>query len=249
MKLGLIGAGNMASALARGWGEPVLACDPVAGRAQALADELGGAAVATNSQLAEQADVVLLAHKPAQLQAVAAETDGHAKAVVSILGAVPLADLRAAYPGVPVVRMLPSTPVEVRTGVSCHAADPDGDEQLTAQVLELFGRVGPVVTVPEARIDAAMGLMSNAPAFIALVAEAQVDAGVRAGLPADIAAELVVGNLAGTAALLKARGMDTLAVRRGVTSPGGSTARGLAALERGGVRTAFDDAMRAVLNG
>jgi pyrroline-5-carboxylate reductase len=70
---------------------------------------------------------------------------------------------------------------------------------------------------------------------------------VRAGLPADVAGELVAGNLAGTAALLRSRGMDTLAVRRLVTSPGGSTARGLAALEHGGIRAAFDDAMQAVL--
>jgi pyrroline-5-carboxylate reductase len=82
---------------------------------------------------------------------------------------------------------------------------------------------------------------------MALVAEAQIDAGVRRGLPADRAAELVVQTMAGTAALLRARGMDTLAVRREVTSPGGSTARGLAALEHGGLRTAFHDAMDAVL--
>ena len=92
-----------------------------------------------------------------------------------------------------------------------------------------------------------MGLMSNAPAYVALIAEAQIDAGVRAGLPADVAGELVGANLAGTAALLQARNMDTLAVRRSVTSPGGSTARGLAALERAGLRAAFDDAMQAVL--
>jgi pyrroline-5-carboxylate reductase len=89
--------------------------------------------------------------------------------------------------------------------------------------------------------------MSCAPAYVALVAEAQVDAGVRAGLPADIAGELVAASIGGTAALLQARGMDTLAVRRSVTSPGGMTARGVAALERGGVRAAFDDAMQAVV--
>ena len=91
-----------------------------------------------------------------------------------------------------------------------------------------------------------MGLMSCAPAFWALVAEAQVDAGVRHGMPSERAAELVVQTMAGTAALLRHRGHDTLAVRRQVTSPGGSTARGLDALERGGVRAAFSDAIDAV---
>ena len=116
-------------------------------------------------------------------------------------------------------------------------------------MLELFGRVGPVVTVDESLIDAAMGLMSCAPAYYALVAEAQIDAGVRRGLPAEVARQLVIGTMGGTAALLGHRGGDTLAVRREVTSPGGSTARGLDALERGNVRTAFSDALDAVLDG
>jgi pyrroline-5-carboxylate reductase len=94
-----------------------------------------------------------------------------------------------------------------------------------------------------------MGLMSCAPAYYALVAEAQIDAGVRRGLPADVATRLVVGTMGGTAALLERREGDTLAVRREVTSPGGSTARGLAALERGNLRTAFADALDAVLEG
>jgi pyrroline-5-carboxylate reductase len=127
------------------------------------------------------------------------------------------------------------------------ARDGEADEALEAQAIALFERVGLVVSVEEAQMDIATGLMSCAPAYVALVAEAQVDAGVRAGMPADVASELVAANIGGSAALLQARNMDTLAVRRMVTSPGGSTARGLAALEHGGVRAAFDDAMQAVL--
>ncbi len=247
MQIGLIGAGNMAVALARGWGEPVLVHDAFAPRAEALVEELGGEVVASNAELAQRADALVLCHKPAGLERVATEVGGAARGVISILGGVSLAALRAAYGGTPVVRMLPSVPVEVRQGVSCHARDSGADERLQEQALALFGRVGPVVTVDEAQIDAAMGLMSNAPAYVALIAEAQIDAGVRAGIPADVAGRLVGANLAGTAALLQAREMDTLTVRRCVTSPGGSTARGLAALERAGVRAAFDDAMQAVL--
>jgi pyrroline-5-carboxylate reductase len=247
MRIGLIGAGNMAVALARGWGEPVLVCDLFRPRADALVADVGGEVLASNAELAERCDVIVLCHKPHGLERVATSLGGAAKGVISVLGGVTLGSLKAAYGGTPVVRMLPSVPVEVRQGVSCHARDRDADPELEACALELFGRVGPVVTVDEGQIDIAMGLMSNAPAYIALVAEAQVDAGVRAGLPADVAGELVAGNLAGTAALLKAKGMDTLAVRRSVTSPGGSTARGLSALEHAGVRAAFDDAMQAVL--
>jgi len=247
MQIGLIGAGNMAVALARGWGDPVLVHDAFTPRADALVAELGGEVLESNAELAARADVLVLCHKPAGLERVATEVGGAAKGVISILGGVTLAALRAAYGGTPVVRMLPSVPVEVRQGVSCHARDPNGDAGLTAQAIELFGRVGTVVTVDEPQIDPAMGLMSCAPAYVALIAEAQVDAGVRAGLPADVAGRLVGANLAGSAALLQARDMDTLAVRRSVTSPGGTTARGLAALEHAGLRAAFDDAMQAVL--
>ena len=104
-----------------------------------------------------------------------------------------------------------------------------------------------LVVLPDSLVDVAMGLMSCAPAYVALVAEAQIDAGVRRGIPAAQSAELVVQTLAGTAELLRRRGNDTLAVRREVASPGGVTARGLAALERGGLRAAFSDALDAVL--
>jgi pyrroline-5-carboxylate reductase len=247
--IGLIGSGNMARALVRGWGDPVLCTDLLADRAKALADEVGGEAVATSAELAQRAELVVLCHKPAGLQAVAQDVAGNAKGIVSILGATPLAKVKEAYAGVPVVRMLPSIPVEVGRGVCCHARDAQADAAFEARVLELFGRVGPIVTVDEGLIDAAMGLMSCAPAYYALVAEAQIDAGVRRGLPADVATRLVVGTMGGTAALLERREGDTLAVRREVTSPGGSTARGLAALERGNVRTAFADALDAVLEG
>ncbi|MDX6678383.1 MAG: pyrroline-5-carboxylate reductase [Solirubrobacteraceae bacterium] len=248
MRIGLIGAGNMAVALARGWGDPVLVHDAFAARAEALVDELGGEVVDSNAELAERADAIVLCHKPAGLERVASEVGGGARGVISILGGVPLAALKAAYGGTPVVRMLPSVPVELRQGVSIHARDPDADAELEAAAIALFERVGSVLTLDENLLDVAMGLMSCAPAYIALIAEAQVDAGVRAGLPAPVASDLVVANLAGTAALLQAKGMDTLAVRRLVTSPGGSTARGVSALEHAGLRSAFDDAMQAVLS-
>jgi pyrroline-5-carboxylate reductase len=247
--VGLVGSGNMARALARGWGEPVLCTDVIPERAEALATEVGGEALAGNGELADRADVIVLCHKPAQLAEVAEQVGRRAKRVISILGAVPLRDLKAAYPDVAVVRMLPSTPVEVGEGVTVHARDPRADADAERDAKELFGRVGPVVTVEESQMDAAMGLMSCAPAYWALAVEAQVDAGVKAGVPAEVASELVVGTMAGTAKLLRSRDLDTFTVRRQVTSPGGSTARGLAALEAGGIRKAFDDAMTAVVGG
>jgi pyrroline-5-carboxylate reductase len=248
MQVGLIGAGNMARALARGWGEPVLCSDGGSGRARALADELGGEAVASNVEVAERADLVVLCHKPssAQFNDVRREIAGHVKAVASVLGGVDTKSLRQAY-GVPVFRLMPNTPVEVRQGVICYSPEQEVDEAVEAQVLELFGRVGLVVRVPESLMDAAGAVSGVGPAYQALLAEAQVDAAVRHGLKAGIAGRLVAETMAGTAALLHKRDYDTLAVRREVTSPGGTTARGLAALERAGVRPAFQAAFEAVL--
>ena len=240
MKIGLIGSGNMARALAVGWGEPVVCTDAGSGRAAALAAELGGTAVAGPAQVAEQADVVVLAHKPYQLAAVAAEAQA-ARLVVSVLGGVSLAELRAAYPAAQVAAVMPNTASAVRRGVTLLVDGSDAPEQVTA----LFERVGTVVVLPESQLDAGSGIAGVGPAYVALLAEAWTDAGVRAGLKPAIAGTLVADTLAGTAALLAATGHDTLAVRRGVTSPGGTTARGLRALEEAGIRAAFHDAMDA----
>ena len=246
MRVGLIGAGNMARALARGWGDPVLVSDGGSGRAQALASELGGEAFPSNVEVADRADLVVLCHKPAQWVSVARELRGRAKAVASVVGGVDTRALRQEY-GVPVFRLMPNTPVEVRRGVMCYAPEEEVDTQVESQVLELFGRLGSVVTVPEALLDAATAVMGVGPAYQALLAEAQVDAAVRHGLKQALAGRLVAETMAGTAALLEQREYDTLAVRREVTSPGGWTARGLAALERAGVRAAFQDAAEAVV--
>src|SRR5579884_3100844 len=216
MRIGLIGAGNMARALARGWAEPVLCSDGGSGRAAELAAEVGGEALPSNREVAERADLVVLCHKPYQLEAVARELGDSTVAVASILGATPTGTLQAAYPNSQVFALIPNTPVEVRQGVTVYA-----ERERSQQFV----------------VD---------PAYQALLAEAQVDAAVRRGLKPDLASRLVTATMSGTAALLEQRGFDTLAVRREVTSPGGSTARGLAALEQAGVRSAFQAAMDAV---
>jgi pyrroline-5-carboxylate reductase len=250
MQVGFIGAGNMARALARGWGDPVLCTDSGSGRARALAAELGGEAVASNAELAERADLIVLAHKPAQLAEVAWEAAGAAKAVVSLLAGTSQADVRSAYPGVPVFRVDPNTAVEVGKGVLAFAEpDVQTDQELYGRVKQLFARVGTVVDVPERLVEAAGAISGVGPAYWALLVEAQVDAAVKRGLPAPLATQLVLEAMAGSAELIRAREGDTLQVRREVASPGGTTARGLAALERGGIRAAFVSAMDDVVGG
>jgi pyrroline-5-carboxylate reductase len=240
--IGIVGAGNMAGALARGWGEPVLATDGGSGRAQLLVDEIGGESLGTdNAELFRRADTIVLGHKPYQLELVAEQVDGAGKTVISVLGATTIAQLQAAYPDSTVVRAMPNTPVGVRQGVTILA---QGGESAVA----LFARVGAVHVLPESQIEVATATTGVAPAYVALIVEAMVDSAVRAGIKADLATELFVQTLIGSAELIRSRGGDTLAVRREVTSPGGSTARGLAALERNGLRVAFDDAMSAVID-
>jgi pyrroline-5-carboxylate reductase len=247
VKVGLIGAGNMATALATGWREPVLVADVDHARAQALAEAAGGEARDSNAYVADEADAVVLCHKPGQLNEVAGEIRDRAKVVISILGGTKLAAIEAAYPGLPVYRFMPNIPAEVGRGVFCYAPGTLAASGPEREVLELFGRIGTVVPLAEPLIEPATAIMGCGPAFFALVVEALVDAGVRNGLVAQDAALMAVETMAGSAEVLRRRQLDTAGLRRRVTSPGGSTARGLAALEAGGVRAAFSDAVDAVV--
>jgi pyrroline-5-carboxylate reductase len=251
MRVGLIGSGNMARALARGWGEPVLCSDSGSGRAAALVAELGGR-VASNIEVAKESDLVVLCHKPYQLDEVAEEIADHVTMVASVLGSVSADALFQTYRGVPTFRLTPNTPVEVRQGVICYSplgeipGDREIDRDREREVLALFGRLGTVITIEERLLGPAAAVASVGPAYQALLAEAQVDAAVRLGLKPALASQLVSETMSGTAALLQARGYDTLTIRREVTSPGGSTARGLDALERAGIRGAFQAAIDRV---
>ena len=248
MRLGFIGAGNMASALARGIGEPALVADIDAGKAQALAIELGGEAVGSNAELAQRADAVVLCHKPKQLDEVAAEVAGAAAAVVSILAAVSTDQLGRAYPGTPVYRFIPNLPAEVRKGVLCYVPGPGAGQGPESEVLELFGRVGAVIALDaEPLIEPAMALMSCGPAFMALVAESFADAGAAHGLDRDDALRMTVETMAGTAAYLSAHDYDTETIRTKVATPGGTTEQGLISLEERGLRDVCRAAVDSVV--
>ena len=237
MQLGLIGAGNMASALARGIGEPVLVSDPDAGRARALADELGGEALGSNAEVGERADALVLCHKPKQLAEVAGELAGARKPVVSILAAVTAARLEEAYPDVPVYRFIPNIPAEVGRGVLCYAAGSRAADGPERELLQLFGRAGTVIPLAdEALIEPAMAVMSSGVAFVALVAEAFAEAGVAHGLEPEEAVRMAVETMGGTAAYAGRHDFDLGELRRRVATPGGVTEKGLIALEERGLR-------------
>jgi pyrroline-5-carboxylate reductase len=231
----------MAAAMARGWRgefEAMLFSDSGSGRARALAEELGGEAVA-NAEIARRADLVVLAVKPNKLEEVAPGLE-EAKEVVSVLAATPLQRLRAALPDADhVLRVMPNVGVEVRQGVLCVAGS--ASEAVRAKL----GALGHVVEIPDGEFDLATAVMGCSPAYLALAVEAIADAGAEAGLDPQLARELVVETAAGTAELLRRH--NPAALRKAVASPGGSTEAGLDALERERAREAFEAAVNASL--
>ena len=148
MKLGLIGAGNMATALARGMGEPVLVHDVDAARAEALASELGGEAVGSNAELAERSDVLVLCHKPGQLEEVAEQVGGRASVVASILAATPTGRIEAAY--------------GQRAGVPLHPEHPGGGRPGRALLLARLTRPP---RVPSASCSSSSGARARSSAW------------------------------------------------------------------------------------
>jgi len=240
MIVGFVGSGNMAAAMARGWSgefERMLFTDSGSGRAAELARELGGEAVG-NEEAAADADLLVVAVKPAKLEEVAPQLNG-AGEVISILAAVPLSRLRDAFPDARVLRVMPNVGVEVRKGVMCVAGE--ASDQARAKL----GLLGHVVELADEDFDAATAVMGCAPAYLALAVEALADAGAADGLDPELARELVVETTAGTAELLRVR--HPADVRRAVASPGGSTEAGLEALDREGARRAFEAAVEASL--
>lgn len=216
----------------------MLFSDSGSGRARALAEELGGEAVSTE-EIAERADLIVLAVKPNKLAKVAPELGG-AREVVSVLAVTTVDQLRAALPGADnVLRVMPNVGVEVRQGVLCIAGTASGEVR---SKLDLLGHV---VEIAEEDFDGATAVMGCAPAYLALAVEAIAEAGAADGLDRDLARELVVETAAGTAELLRRHHPADL--RKAVASPGGSTEAGLEALEREGARRAFEAAVEASL--
>lgn len=251
MRIGFAGAGNMASAIARGWAnseggpEAMLFCDAGSGRAAALAARTGGEAVDSLAELARASDAVILAMKPGAVETAAEMLGGEAKAIVSVLGATSVARLRELFGNVPVVRTMPTIAVEIQRGVICHAPLGPSDGAVGAELLELFDEISHLVEVPDELMDAATAIMGCTPAYLAVIVQTLAEAGAEQGIEPDKAYDLVLESFTGTLDLL--RRYDPIEVRRTVASPGGSTEAGLAALADAGAADAFRSAVAASL--
>lgn len=259
----VVGGGKMGEALAAGllaagWAQPdeiVIAEALAARREELLAPAglagrhpgLGVTASPIEARGAHAAPGAVVAVKPGDAEAacrsLAAARVGR---VLSIAAGVPLARLQEWLgPAIPVVRAMPNTPALIGAGAAAIAPGNGAGEAELEWAEEILGAVGTVVRVPESLLDAVTGLSGSGPAYIFLVAEALIDAGVLVGLPRPVSRQLAVQTLLGSARLLAESEQGPEALRAAVTSPGGTTAAGLRALESAAVRSAFLDAVVA----
>jgi pyrroline-5-carboxylate reductase len=193
------------------------------------------------------ADAAVLAVKPPDVPAAAkAAADAGAQRILSVAAGVTTAAMEEAMTRpLPVVRAMPNTPALVGAGAAAISPGRYAGEEDLAWAEEILGAVGVVVRVPEKALDAVTGLSGSGPAYVFLVAEAMVEAGVLAGLPRDTAETLAFQTLSGAAKLIQESDGTPADLRAAVTSPGGTTAAGLRELEAHGVRAAFLDAVQA----
>lgn len=249
-RLVVIGGGRMGEALlagllGAGWPPSDLAVvevDPT--RRNELATHHPGLTVGSDVPAAEAA---LIAVKPPDAPgAAAAAAAAGARRVLSVAAGVTIAALESAVPeGTVVVRAMPNTPALVGEGASAIAPGRAATDDDLAWAEEVLGAVGSVVRVPETHLDAVTGLSGSGPAYVFLLAEAMIDAGVLVGLPRPTSRELAAQTLLGAARLLVESGEEPSRLRADVTSPGGTTAAGLRALEDGGMRAAVIAAVEA----
>ncbi|MEX2254327.1 MAG: pyrroline-5-carboxylate reductase [Acidimicrobiia bacterium] len=252
--LALLGGGRMGEALLgglldAGWEVGSLAVAEVdADRRRALEERFPAVRVVPSPAWAvAEAEVVIVAVKPGDAPS-ALEQAGPSLApdalVLSIAAGVRIATVEAAAPGRPVVRAMPNTAAVVRRSATAIAGGRHATDVHLATAERILGAVGVVVRVPEPHLDAVTALSGSGPAYVFLVAEALIDAGVLTGLPRPVAETLTRETLLGAATLL-ADGASPESLRAAVTSPGGTTAAALHVLEQRGVRGSILDAVRA----
>ena len=256
MRWAFIGGGTMAEALLGGMLDAGLAVpddisigEPVARRREYLTDRYGAYASGDNRQVIQSADLVMLAVKPQDLPAVFAELGGQLTAGQSALSIIAGAKLDTLAKGLQhdaIIRVMPNTPAQIGCGMTmwtCAAAVPSAHREVTRQLLATVGQE--IYAAEEKYLDMATALSASGPAYVFLFVEALIDAGVYVGLPRDTARALALQTVYGSVKLVMDSGQHPGQLKDLVVSPGGTTAEGLQALERGGVPAAVVDAVKA----
>ncbi|MBQ8894355.1 MAG: pyrroline-5-carboxylate reductase [Clostridia bacterium] len=247
MKYGFIGCGNMGGALAAAaarsvGGSSLLLADADPQKAAALAETLGAAA-ATNQEIAESCDYIILGVKPQVMGKVLKELPIKGNPVmVSMAAGLKIESLKEMLgQELPWIRMMPNTPVQVGEGRILYASEAEPEQ--TAGFCRLFAHAGKLLELEEKLIDAGSALSGCGPAFVYQFIEALADGGVACGLPRAIAMELAAGTVLGSAKTVLETGAHPGALKDAVCSPGGSTIMGVKALEDGGFRSAAINAV------
>ncbi len=252
--IAFLGGGNMAEALLRGLlaggsaqAQSITVSDVSEDRLRHLAATYGVRTAGRNAEAAAAGQTLVVAVKPGLVGPVLSECgDLTGKLVVSIAAGVSMAALGAAAAGAHVVRVMPNTPSLVGAGMSVFFAAPEVPPAARERTRDLLGAVGRVAEVPqESLLDAVTGLSGSGPAYVFLFLEALADGGVRMGLPRPLARELAAQTVFGAAKLALETGTHPGELKDQVTSPGGTTIAGIAALEAAGFRSAVLEAVAA----
>ncbi len=251
MKYGFIGTGNMGGALARAvagkYAENVLLYDKAMEKAEKLARETGAKAVDFET-LVQASDYVFIGVKPylvaAVLQDVKKALGGNRPVIVSMAAGVSVAELSEMI-DLPVIRILPNTPVMVGAGLTLAVKNAQATDAMTAGFLDAMEKSGEIIWMDEKVFDGAGTVASCGPAFAYMFMEALADGGVYCGVPREQAMNCAAQMLIGAGEMLKNSGMHPGALKDAVCSPGGSTIEGVRTLEENGFRFA---ATQAVIN-
>jgi pyrroline-5-carboxylate reductase len=256
IKIGFLGAGKMATALAQGFvntkittAKNLFAAAPSENSRKAFAAATGAKMFSSNLDLLKNADVIFLAMKPAQIAEVLTEVSsavGKNHLLISIAAGVTLAKLENNLPpNSRVIRVMPNTPSLVGAGASGFALGKNATAADAELAKKLLSAVGLALQVKESLLDAVTGLSGSGPAYVYQFIEALSDGGVAAGLPRDIATKLAAQTVLGGAKMVLETGQHPGALKDQVTSPGGTTIEGLHELEKGKLRATVMSAVRA----
>lgn len=245
-KIGFIGAGAMAEAIVTGLlAKQLCAADEIimANRSQEklqrLAEEKGIIAAKDNQEVLQAAEVVVLAVKPQQYQEIKTQLTGllnEGQAVVSIMAGITLADLQECFGAMPIFRAMPNTPAKIGFGMTGLSDNGLATKEQREFVASIFAAVGQVLEIAENNMDALGALSGSGPAYCYELLEAMADGGVMLGLPRDAAYQLAAQTMLGAAQMLIQTGEHPGVLKDQVTSPGGTTIRGLKVMEKAGVR-------------
>jgi len=254
MRIAFIGGGIMAQAIIAGVKDTdldasIIVGEPFTARRESLQNDLCVEATDSNKEAVIGADIIILAVKPQQLDSVAEELKGvlnSDQTVLSIMAGVKMHSIGLKLGHTKLIRVMPNTPAQIRKGISAWYAS-DGVDQTTLDFVgNMLKAIGDELQFSdEKNIDIATALSGSGPAYVFVMIEALADAGVELGLPVHVARHLASQTILGSAALQRESGKHPAELRNMVTSPAGTTAAGLAALEEGGFRATIADAVRS----